>query len=227
MAPTESVEDSCEEQHGISLTLEEGEYGPAWNVRQGPLEPEPVQVQGRHKDYQHGQVPKTVDLQKQFEATFEGAPTTLMIRNIPNSYTQRELLKELESLGFAGAFDFLYMPVDKGTMSNVGYAFVNFVDGEWANRCLTRLSKHYRFKRHRSTSGKIARVSVAHIQGLEMNLRYYEKAAVSNCKLRQRRPVFLVNNSSAILTETSTVSGLLESSALSSDRVPRASAVLV
>ena len=66
------------------------------------------------EDYQHGQVPKTVDLQKQFETTFEGAPTTLMIRNIPNSYTQRELLKELESLGFAKAFDFLYMPVDKG-----------------------------------------------------------------------------------------------------------------
>ena len=68
------------------------------------------------------------------------------IRNIPNRYTQRELISELEDLGFAGTFDFLYSPLDKGTMSNVGYAFVNFKSHEYASKCIEAFH-NYRFKR--------------------------------------------------------------------------------
>jgi RNA recognition motif-containing protein len=123
--------------------------------------------------------------------------TTLMIRNIPNRYSQRELIMELEDLGFAGAFDFLYVPLDKGTMLNVGYAFVNFVEPSWAEQCI-RVFRNYRFKRHRKLSSKIASVSVAHIQGLEANLAHYEKAAVSASKLKQQRPVLMANISHAL-----------------------------
>ena len=70
----------------------------------------------------------------------------LRIRNIPNRYTQRELIQELEDLGFAGTFDFLYSPLDKGTMSNVGYAFVNFKSHEHASKCIDAFH-NYRFKR--------------------------------------------------------------------------------
>ena len=51
-------------------------------------------------------------------------------------------------------------------MSNVGYAFVNFVNTDWANRCILTF-QGYRFKRHRKSSGKIAAISTAHLQGLE------------------------------------------------------------
>jgi len=135
----------------------------------------------RQKEYRHAHVPKTVNLQEEFgkRGDSDGAPTTLMIRNIPNHFTQKQMIAELESLGFAGSFDFL---------SNVGYAFVNFVTPEWAARC-TEAFKDYRFKRHR----KVAATSIAHLQGLEANLAHYENAAVSSAKLRQRRPVVIAN----------------------------------
>jgi len=149
------------------------------------------------KESRHGNVPKTVNLAEEYAKTGSaGCTTTLMIRNVPNRYSQRELINELKSLGFGGTFDFLYVPLDLGTMSNVGYAFVNFTHNDWAAKCMDVLQNH-RFKRHRQ-AGKVAAVSVAHIQGLEANLKHYEKSAVNTSRLRQRRPVIIANMSSLI-----------------------------
>jgi hypothetical protein len=154
------------------------------------------------KEYRHGHVPKNLDLAEEFrskQTADKPPPTTLMIRNIPNRYTQRELIVELEALGFTGTFDFLYVPLDKGTMSNVGYAFVNFVDPGNAEKCMEAF-QGYRFKRHRKVSGKIAAVSVAHIQGLEANLAHYKNAAVNTAKMKQRRPLVMANISQSLLS---------------------------
>ncbi|CAE7260404.1 ML4 [Symbiodinium natans] len=148
---------------------------------------------GLPRESRHNRVPKNVNLQAEFQSA--GEITTLMIRNIPNRYTQRELMQELEELGFANKFDFLYSPLDKGTMSNVGYAFVNFKTPQWAAQCMQAFQS-YRFKRHRKTSGKVAAVSAAHLQGLEANLAHYEKTAVNTAKMKQRRPVVLASISS-------------------------------
>jgi len=143
------------------------------------------------KDYRHAHVPKTVDLAEEFSKQEGEIPkTTLMIRNIPNRYTQCELIQELGDLGFTETFDFLYIPLDKGTMSNVGYAFVNFLTPVWAQKCMAAF-EGYRFRRHRHTSGKIATVSVAHLQGLEANVKHYQRTAVNNARLKQRRPVIM------------------------------------
>merc|ERR1711865_165329 len=129
------------------------------------------------KESRHGNVPKTVNLAEEYaKAASTSCTTTLMIRNVPNRYSQRDLITELKSLGFGGTFDFLYVPLDLGTMSNVGYAFVNFTHSSSAEKCMEALQNH-RFKRHRQ-AGKVAAVSVAHIQGLEANLKHYEKSAV-------------------------------------------------
>lgn len=149
------------------------------------------------KESRHGNVPKTVNLAEEYaKVGSTGCTTTLMIRNVPNRYSQRDLINELKSLGFGGTFDFLYVPLDLGTMSNVGYAFVNFTHHSWAEKCMEMLQNH-RFKRHRQ-AGKVAAVSVAHIQGLEANLKHYEKSAVNTSRLRQRRPVVMANMSELI-----------------------------
>jgi len=153
------------------------------------------------REYRHSHVPKNMNLAEEFRNNTgkkKDPPTTLMIRNLPNRYTQRELISELEDLGFAGTFDFLYIPLDKGTMSNVGYAFVNFVEPSWAQKCISAF-QGYRFKQHRKEmAGKMAAISVAHIQGLEANLAHYEKAAVNTAKLKQRRPLVMANISSSL-----------------------------
>jgi hypothetical protein len=58
--------------------------------------------------------------------------TTLMVCPLPYEVSSEELLQAVHALGFAGAYDFVYMPsrsTRKGAKSrkgNVGYAFINF-----------------------------------------------------------------------------------------------------
>ena len=56
----------------------------------------------------------------------EDRRTTLMIKNIPNKYTQKMLLSTMDEQ-FRGAYDFFYLPIDFKNKCNVGYAFINMV----------------------------------------------------------------------------------------------------
>lgn len=163
------------------------------------------------KEYRHKQVPKNINLEVEYKYSGQaGPPTTLMIRNIPNRYSQHELVQELEALGFAATFDFFYMPVDHGrhrhhgvrkSTSNVGYAFVNFVLHIDAEACMDAM-RDYVFKLY---GHKVAVISVAHIQGLEANLAHYEKAAVNAPKC-ENGPLVLTNLSSTVTKQRSTIS---------------------
>lgn len=54
--------------------------------------------------------------------------TTVMLRNLPNNYTREMFLEMLDSEGFRGSYDFVYLPCDFHRKANLGYAFVNMVD---------------------------------------------------------------------------------------------------
>ena len=45
------------------------------------------------------------------DGTITDPRTTLMIKNIPNKYTQKMLLEEIDRNHF-GAYDFFYLPID-------------------------------------------------------------------------------------------------------------------
>jgi len=136
----------------------------------------------------HARVPKTVDFSKKHAATSDDCVTTVMVRNLPNRLSQNRMIEELNNLGFNDTFDFLYIPLDLGTMSNVGYAFVNFTHPVWAAKCMQMLPGA---SLTRKSSGKVIATSPAYLQGLEANMQHYEKSAVKTARLRQRRPVVL------------------------------------
>merc|ERR1719410_3103941 len=61
-----------------------------------------------------------------------GSWTTVMLRNLPDSMTHGKLLELLDSQGFAGMYDFAYLPVAFDTLAAMDFAFVNMVTPEAA-----------------------------------------------------------------------------------------------
>jgi len=60
--------------------------------------------------------------------------TTVMLRNLPDGMTRGKLLELLDSQGFAGKYDFAYLPVAFDTLAALDHAFVNMVTPEDAQR---------------------------------------------------------------------------------------------
>eukprot|EP00747_Dinoflagellata_sp_TGD_P105386 gnl/TRDRNA2_/TRDRNA2_169528_c3_seq4.p1 gnl/TRDRNA2_/TRDRNA2_169528_c3~~gnl/TRDRNA2_/TRDRNA2_169528_c3_seq4.p1 ORF type:complete len:570 (-),score=93.36 gnl/TRDRNA2_/TRDRNA2_169528_c3_seq4:248-1957(-) len=114
-------------------------------------------------------------------------PTTLMICNIPCRITQQQLSQAVATSGFGEKWDFLYLPtIGRSTSSgtkNLGYGFVNFPSPNDA-AVFMEVFDGYRF--HGTYSAKVVSVRVAHIQGLDDNIRHFGSAGA---KLRQRGPL--------------------------------------
>jgi hypothetical protein len=87
--------------------------------------------------------------------------TTLMLRNVPNRLTVKQLGTELDQLGFVGLYDLCLIPIDPHSGRGRGYAFVNFLRYDDAARFCEALAEN-QFER---ASGKHLLVSIARLQG--------------------------------------------------------------
>lgn len=115
-----------------------------------------------------------------------GETTTVMMRNLPNKYTQRMLLEEINA-ACLGAYDFLYLPIDPETAANRGYAFINFITPSVA---WTFKSYYDGRKMNRFNSNKVVSVVPATLQGFEANYAHYASARVNRGD-PAARPLFL------------------------------------
>lgn len=113
--------------------------------------------------------------------------TTVMMRNLPNKYTQRMLLTEVNEAGFLGTFDFLYLPIDPETNANRGYCFINFVSPSSA--WLFKMAYEGRAMNN-FNSNKVVSVAPATLQGFEANYAHYASARVNRGD-PAARPLFL------------------------------------
>lgn len=84
-----------------------------------------------------------------------------MICNIPNRYSKKLMLKEINEQ-FEGKFDFFYLPIDFETKCNLGYAFINFTCPQYIPYFV--LKSHNKPWRNFNSS-KICKLKFAFIQG--------------------------------------------------------------
>jgi hypothetical protein len=111
--------------------------------------------------------------------------TTLMIRGIPCSFSQDTLMKLIDNTGLKSKYDFFYLPRAGNHGSNLGYAFVNFVDGQCAEHFVATFNG---VPLDPSRSMKVCTISPGDIQGLGNLRKHFRRTAVSR---GSRGPVFL------------------------------------
>lgn len=206
VASMESIVESCQSMSTVSETAStsptvhtvEKERKKAQQHEQAPVDTTSTSACSTSacstSEYCHKSVPKRVDLRSATEHDLTEQFTTLMLRNVPNCYSQTDLLRELEQLGFGGAIDFVYLPLDKCSRACVGYSFVNFTSPSTARQFLERCQGH-RFAQY--GKNKEAAVSVAHLQGLAANLAHFERlqSTKKSSKMARQLPFILTDNS--------------------------------
>jgi len=111
--------------------------------------------------------------------------TTLMFRGIPCSFSQDTLMRTIDNVGLKGKYDFFYLPRVGNHGSNLGYAFINFIDEAGAEECMAAFNG---VALDPSRSTKTCTISHADIQGLGNLRKHFRRTAVSR---GARGPVFL------------------------------------
>jgi hypothetical protein len=102
--------------------------------------------------------------------------TTVMMRNIPINYTRTMLLQLIDSEGFKGQYDLVYIPIDFNSGAGFGYAFVNMIHPEVAEK----FRAHFQgYSGWTAASEKVCEViwSGTH-QGLEAHVERYRDSPV-------------------------------------------------
>lgn len=131
-----------------------------------------------------------------------GSQTTIMLRNIPNNYNREMVLELLDTEGFKGDYDFVYLPMDFHRMAGLGYAFVNLVTPDAAQR----VKRHFEgFSGWKLASLKICEVSWGEpLQGLEAHIERYRNSPVMHEDVPDKYKPVLYTNGERIQFPTAT-----------------------
>lgn len=110
--------------------------------------------------------------------------TTIYIRHIPNKYTKEMMLATIDKT-FKGAYDFFYLPIDFMSGSNVGYAFINFID---LNYLQDFYSVFHGQKWAYFNSEKICELRYARIQGKVQCEEHFEHSLLMSQPIQNYKP---------------------------------------
>ncbi|KAJ4972916.1 hypothetical protein NE237_006090 [Protea cynaroides] len=132
------------------------------------------------------------------ESDIRDTRTTVMIKNIPNKYSQKLLLNMLDNHCIhcneqiadgdgqpLSSYDFVYLPIDFSNKCNVGYGFVNLTSPQAA----LRLYKAFHMQPWEVfNSRKICQVTYARLQGLEALKEHFKNSQFA-CEIGEYLPV--------------------------------------
>jgi len=121
-----------------------------------------------------------------------GPMTTVMVRNIPTEYTRDMLIELMNSEGFEGDYDFLYLPIDFSSSNANGYAFVNFTSPDDAQR----FQEHFKgFSKWAVSSENVCDISWSNVlQGLAAHVDRYRSSPVMHEEMPDEcKPVVFSN----------------------------------
>jgi len=113
--------------------------------------------------------------QEEEEASMEmSGATTLMFRNLPDGFSRPQLEQLLDAEGYAGRYDFIYLPAELSTGACFGYAFVNLV----SSSDMKGFIRHFQgFDHWPVQSSKKALIHTSEgIQGLEEQIERYRNS---------------------------------------------------
>ncbi|MCE0481475.1 Serine/threonine-protein kinase tel1 [Datura stramonium] len=151
------------------------------------------------------------------ESNCRDSRTTVMIKNIPNKYSQKLLLNMLDNHCIhcneqiadgddqpKSSYDFVYLPIDFINKCNVGYGFVNMTSPQ----ATLRLYKAFHLQNWEVfNSRKICQVTYARLQGIEA-LKEHFKNSKFPCEAEEYMPViFLPPRDGKLLTEPNPIVG--------------------
>lgn len=102
----------------------------------------------------------------------EPAATTMQMRNIPNRCSKEEVLEHIDKLGFAGQYDLFHMPLDKKRKSNLGFAFINFLEPEAAAKFQQSLKGTSVSGSRVTSSKKTCTAAPAAVQGIDKYIKH-------------------------------------------------------
>lgn len=112
--------------------------------------------------------------------------TTVMIKNIPNKMTDKELLEFINNV-CPRRIDFLYLRMDFKNGCNVGYAFVNFIG---VQDLLVFAKTKLNEKWNMYSSEKILQMSYANYQGKEALVEKFKNSCIMDEREEWRPKIF-------------------------------------
>merc|ERR1712205_119154 len=116
--------------------------------------------------------------------------TTVMLRGLPEMCTRSDMLNLLESEGFFGRFNFVYVPFDFKRQKNLGYALVNLVSPAEAMRLICRFEGFSNWKLPCENICEVAWCDPH--QGLQAHVERYRNSPVMHASVPEEwRPLVL------------------------------------
>jgi hypothetical protein len=120
--------------------------------------------------------------------------TTIAVRNLPFSLTREELLQAVDASGFAGLYDFVYLPHKLKEHRNLGFAFINFVNVEAMQKLSAMWHKSSRFMvKATFKSVKPLNVTAATVQGHAANTKKARGSKMSRVTNTCFQPLMLAS----------------------------------